>query len=318
MKSIATRFRAYQLGSPGSSFSFFAGGHFTILEGRLTDRSRPSLVEEMNRCGIDVADTLHITSWDKDHCCPSELDELLDLARPTLVECPGYAPYSACGKESLQLIEDYRNRRKFSNRGVEVRAITPEYISRLDKSELLGFRDTLLNPINIDRCSANNNSTIKHFRKGSFNVLSLGDVEDLNISARLRRMRTLQTQTDVMILAHHGADNGFTNKALISRLRPQVAVCSADFDNQYDHPRQEIRDLLYEYDVRLFTTKTGDVIINSIGQHVGDYEVINLKGNSTEVSSTFRCRSKKSRLLSFNADTVRNIMSPRPFYRSLK
>jgi competence protein ComEC len=31
MRGIRTRFRAYHLGSAGSSFSYFADGHFTII-----------------------------------------------------------------------------------------------------------------------------------------------------------------------------------------------------------------------------------------------------------------------------------------------
>ena len=47
-----TRFRAYQLGTSGSSFSYFADGHFTLLEGRLTNRSRPSLIAELAMCNV--------------------------------------------------------------------------------------------------------------------------------------------------------------------------------------------------------------------------------------------------------------------------
>ncbi|ANY77099.1 hypothetical protein BB934_01760 [Microvirga ossetica] len=318
MRSITTRFRAYQLGCSGSSFSFFAGGHFTVLEARLTAQSRPSLVYEMQRCGLDGADTLHITSWDTDHCNHCELEDLLNLIHPAKIECPGYEPYSESAKKSLKTIENYRISRRFSNRGTEIRAITPAYISSLSKAEELAFRDTFYNPKWIDLNCANNNSTVKHFRGGSFNVLSLGDVEDHRISARLRRGRILKEQTDVMILAHHGADNGFTNKDFIARLRPKLAICSADYANQYDHPRQEIRDLLFDYGVRLMTTKTGDIIVKSIGDHTGHYRAINLKGNSKEISSSCDFRSKKAQLLSFNEDTIRQRMMPRPHYLNLR
>jgi competence protein ComEC len=318
MKSTITRFRAYQLGCPGSSFSLLAGRHFTVLEARLTAQSRSSLVYEMQRCGVDGADTLHITSWDTDHCNACELEELLDLIHPVKIECPGYEPYSEAAKKSLSIIERYRLSRRFSNRGTEIRAITPEYISGLTHAEELAFRDTFYNPRWIDPNCANNNSTVKHFRAGSFNVLSLGDVEDHRISARLRRDRILKEQTDVMILAHHGADNGFTSKDFIARLRPKLAICSADYANQYDHPRQEIRDLLFEYGVRLMTTKTGDIIVKSIGDHTGNYRAINLKGNSKDISSSCDFTSKKARLLSFNLDTIRQRMMPRPPYLNLR
>ena len=62
MRSIHTRFRAYHLGTSGSSFSYFAGEHFTMIEGRLTEESRPQVEREMENCGVDSADLLHITN----------------------------------------------------------------------------------------------------------------------------------------------------------------------------------------------------------------------------------------------------------------
>jgi competence protein ComEC len=305
MKSIVTRFRAYQLGVPGSAFSYFADGEFVLIEGRLTDESRPSLIHEMQHCGVETAKTLHITSWDSDHCNRHELQELLDLTRPLKIECPGYDPYTDHGEGCLEIIGSYRDAQGRSNRAPTIVHVTPRYIDGLEEAEAAAFKNTFYSPRHIDADCPNNNSTVKHFRTGSFNVLSLGDVESPNIGARLRRSRILRTETDVMILAHHGADNGFTTKKFLAHLEPKLAICSSNFDNQYDHPRQEIRELLHEQEIRLMTTKTGDVIVKSIGDHTGQYRAINLKGNSQEISSTMDFKSKKGRILSFNADTLR-------------
>jgi competence protein ComEC len=313
MNAVHTRFRAYQLGSAGSSFSYFAGGHLTVLEGRLTEVSKPNLIQEMDLCNVETADTLHITSWDADHCSPSELDDLLDLTRPRTIECPGYEPHTDSARTSSKTIAAYKAKQERTNRSVTVRRITPDYISSLGHAEALAFRNVLYNPRSIDHDCPNNNSTVKFFRRGSVNVLSLGDVESPSISAGLRRCRHLRRETDVMILAHHGADNGFTTKRFLSRVDPELAICSSDYDNQYDHPCQSIRDLLYEHGVRLFTTKTGDVVVTSTGRHDGRFRVINLKTGSTEISSSYDYRSKKSVLLSHNADTIRQLYSPTPF-----
>ena len=270
----------------------------------------------MSRCGVESADTLHITSWDADHCNSNELEELLALVRPSIIECPGYNPYTDCGDGCLEIIGRYKDSRRFSNRETVIKHITPKYISNLLNAEGLAFRHTFYNPLHVDPTCANDNSTVKHFRTGSFNVLSLGDVESPFISARLRRSRILRRETDVMILAHHGADNGFSTKRFISNLQPSLAICSADYDNQYDHPREEIRELLYEHRIRLMTTKTGDVIIRSIGDHSGRFEAINLKANSTELSSSCIFLAKKAPLLSHNADTIRQLYAPRRTYPS--
>jgi competence protein ComEC len=45
-----------------------------------------------------------------------------------------------------------------------------------------------------------------------------------------------------MILAHHGADNGFTTKSFLAHIDPALAICSSDYDNQYAPPCEEIRE----------------------------------------------------------------------------
>jgi competence protein ComEC len=267
-----TRFRAYQLGTSGSSFSYFAGGHFTVLEGRMTTVSRRALISEMGKCGAQNADVLHITSWDSDHCSASELPDLLQLIRPSKLELPGYEPFSESARKCAKILRDYVVDATH-NRPKRLELITPDYIDGLETAQSLCFKNTFYNPRVISLDCANDNSTVKFFRSGSFNVLSLGDVESSNISARLRRCGILARELDVMILAHHGADNGFTTKNFIRHLRPSLAVCSADYANQYDHPRQEISDLLYQEGVQLKTTKTGDIIVKSVGEHIGDCKV---------------------------------------------
>lgn len=315
MKSIATRFRAYQLGNAGSSFSYFADGHFTLLEGRLTDVSRASLVQEMAKCEVHAADVLHITSWDADHCNESELVELLSLTRPLKLELPGYDPHTENGQKCLEILREYINDARRDNRAKTKIRVTPTYIGSLKSASDLAFDDVFYNPLQLDENCPNNNSTVKNFRRGSFNVLSLGDIESQNIGARLRRSSILKRETDVMILAHHGADNGVTTKNFISRISPNLAICSSDYDNKYDHPRQKIRDLLYKQGVTLMTTKTGDIIVLSIGDHTGHYQAINLKAGSTAISSSYNFYSKKRRLLTYNGDSLRNLYNGRPGYR---
>jgi competence protein ComEC len=317
LKPIITRFRAYQLGCAGSSFSYFADSYFTLFEGRLNGTNAPSVMREMANCGVETANCLHITSWDSDHCSASELPVLLETVRPARIECPGYDPSSDNGNDCRRIIRAYKEETRNSNRQVELIYTTPEYIRSLDIAEALAFRDVLYHPRWLDLECPNNNSTVKLFRKGSFNLLSLGDVESHNLSAQLRRDKYLGREVDVMILAHHGADNGFTNKRLLNHIEPQLAICSSNYDNQYEHPIEGIKKLLHEQDIRLMTTKTGDVIVKSIGDHDGQFRAINFRANSTEISSQYDFKSKKATLLSYNPDTIRQLYSKRPAYRNL-
>lgn len=302
VKSKKTRFRAYQLGNAGSSFSYFNGEFFTLIEARYNETNEDSIKQELKLCDQTNINNLHITSWDRDHCSPSQLEKILAEFKPNKIEYPGYIPHSEAGKESLKIIKAYELRGKGSNKIISV---TPEYIDSLDKAENYGYKDTLHHPKFMDDESSNNNSTVKHFRSGSFNVLSLGDVECNNIASGLRRQRTINQETDIMILAHHGASNGFTTSAFVKTVRPTIAIASADYANQFKHPKQEIRDLLYKNDVKLFTTKNGDVVVFSTGSHTGHYKVVNLKADSTEVSSEYDFIARKTSFLRNNTDTIR-------------
>jgi competence protein ComEC len=308
MKAVATRFRAYQLGCPGSSFSYCAGGEFRMNEARLTDLSKASVRAEMKSCGIAQAASLDITSWDNDHCAASELGELLELIRPGRIETPGYPPPTDNAKEALALIREYKARQ---NQAVVIQDITPAYINGLKAASEMAFQSIIYHPLVVDPDHSNNNSTVKFYRSGSFNVLSLGDVQDSMISARLRGQKILKDETDLVILAHHGADNGFTNKSFIERVRPRLAICASNYDNQYDHPADAVRELLNDFDIPIFTTKTGDIIVESVGNHTGQYLATNWISDTEKVSSQLQLMSKKSEFLSQNEDTIRQRYQPR-------
>jgi competence protein ComEC len=139
--------------------------------------------------------------------------------------------------------------------------------------------------------------------------LSLGDVESPILSAGLRSQKTIQRETDILILAHHGADNGFTTKKFIEEVRPSFAVATSNYDNHFEHPRKEIREILYKNKIPLFTTKTGDLIVRSIGGHFGKYVIENYISNGETLSSRQEKTAKKLHFLSQNADTIRNIIN---------
>ena len=299
IESKVTRFRAYQLGNAGSSFSYFNGNQFTLIEARYNETNAPSIDSEMEICGVTELSVLHITSWDQDHCAASQLEDIIEKLKPKKIQYPGYSPHSENGKTCLSIINNFKKNRTAV-------AVTPEYIDGLNKSEDYGYKDILYHPKFLSDDSANDNSTVKLFRSGSVNVLSLGDVESTQISSGIKSYRSIKNEVDVMILAHHGADNGFTTSSFLKAVRPQIAIASADYANQFAHPKQAIRDLLHKNKIQLFTTKTGDVVIFSTGSHTGDYRLDNLKSGSSDVSSSYDFTSKKKHYLGVNQDTLRD------------
>jgi len=334
-----TRFRAYQLGNEGSSFSYFDGNWFTLIEARLNAVNEPTLNAELEKCGKEFIDTLHITSWDNDHCSANELEEILNKYKPRKIEYPGYEHTTNNYEISLDLIEKYKidgstnkilhllqtkrlNGNTITQQDLEkctitIQKIDPDYINSLEKGSELAYKDIVYHP-KIISGSSNDNSTVKLFRTGCFNVASLGDVESRSISTDLQKRKIFSSEVDILILAHHGADNDFTTDKFLNVVKPKVAICSSNYDNQFDHPRQEIRHLLHKYDVPLFTTKTGDVIIESYGEHTHQYKVINLISNSEKMSRVEEYESKKSYLLRLNEDTIRNRNKKTPFWKQFR
>ena len=280
-KSI-TRFRAYKLLTPGSSYSYAVDDYFVLIEARYNESNKASIREEMSKCGCQFITTLHITSWDIDHCNPSELENLLWDLKPSVIEMPGYSPETPAAMRSKILLDQYIQNKSYAS-GTE---ISPHYIKGLSFAEERKYTDIIYNPREIDQNVPNNNSTVKLFRRGRFTLLSLGDCEDKQIGEFIMNNAITQTETDVMIVAHHGSDNSLTTREFVEKVNPRIAVCTSNYDNQFDHPTDRIKAMFS--DRPLYTTKRGDVIIVcGEDNNVKAYNLVH--DNATiETISTFR------------------------------
>lgn len=209
------------MGNEGSSFSYFDGTNFTLIEARLNETNAQSLVDELKQCNIkNNIHCLHITSWDQDHCSPRELNIIIDKLRPTRIEYPGYTPHTDSGKESQEIIKRHSGSV----------AISPNYVASLKLTNDWTYSNIVYNN-KKDFPNSNNNSSVKLFRTGSFTVLSLGDLEANEIAKYLSRFKSIKLEVDVIILAHHGANNGFTTEEFIKVVSPKVAICTSNYDN---------------------------------------------------------------------------------------
>lgn len=271
-----TRFRAYQLGEKGASFSISVDQYFILIEARYNSVSKPHVIYEMGLSGVAHIDVLHITSWDEDHCKPTELEDIIRELGPSVIECPGYAPHTITGLMSLSLI---------LKSGCKVVRVTPSIVKNQIFSRLVG-RDLFYGPINIEEGSTSNNmSVIKLFRIGSFQVLSLGDCEDSDIADELVKNEVITKEVDILILAHHGADNEFTTTDFLKAVNPRVAICACDWDNMYSHPSDKVRSMLSNLGIKYYSTKTGDIIVQSIDKYnfkISNYITNNEKKDSVE------------------------------------
>lgn len=279
MSKSITRFRAYQLNTPGSSYSYAVDDYFVLIEARYNESNMNSIKEEMNTCGCQSITKLHITSWDWDHCDPAELKCLLRDLLPSVIEMPGYSPETEHARRSKALLDQYIRDKAYAI-GIE---ISPTYIENLTFAEERKYTDIIYNPISIDKVVPNNNSTVKLFRRGRFTVLSLGDCEDIQIGERIMNNTIARTETDVMILAHHGSDYSLTTRDFVTKINPKIAVCTSNYDNQFNHPTQRVRAMFGQR--KLYTTKSGDVIIVCGEDNV--VKAYNLVGNNTTIEDEY-------------------------------
>lgn len=269
-----TRFRAYQLGEEGSSFSLRVDNHFTLIDAKVTETSIPNIIEELGKAFKTYIDVLHITSWDIDHCDASSLAYILRKWSPRVIEYPTYRPDTESGWECLSMIRKY-------SIGEKVELETWRVYNSFNQSIPFKGSDVLLNPIRIDE-NSNDNSNAKLFREGSFHVLSLGDCEAEDISSRLQEHGILQGEVDVLLLAHHGSENSICTKEFLGKLSPRIAICATNYDNRFGHPHPRILSRLSSLGIPLFTTKTGDVVVESIDKC--HFRVYNYTSNNTTCS----------------------------------
>lgn len=286
---METKFRAFQLETDGSLFSFFKPNNYTLIEARIPKGGLGILQADLKFHNKQCVDVLHITSWDNDHCNYDDLVQILNHLRPSVIEIPHYIPDSDNGKLCLKTITGYDSIHEQYK--PNVRTVSPEYISTLTKGVAKATNDIAYkSKENTDK--KNDMSLIRLFRSSGFNVFSLGDCECPTLATTLMNYSFVATEVDVLILPHHGADNGFITSEFLEKVNPKIAVCTSNYGNQYEHPKQAIRDLLYEKGIPLYTTKTGDVwVIHKKGEVIST--VYNMMSDNTNISSSITFPPKR-------------------------
>ncbi|MEP0133362.1 MAG: hypothetical protein ABJJ25_15280 [Eudoraea sp.] len=300
LKPKYTRFRAYQLGQPGSLFSYYDGTGFTLIEAFITKDCIPSLKEEFKKCNLGkkgYIDCLHITSWDRDHCERKSLEIILNQLKPKRVECPGYNPDSAKQNQvdCFNLIKDYYKKNSQTEPKVRVFPFLANLISALDSAKKWNYSNILYNnPKN--NIQPNDNSSVKLFRTGCFSVLSLGDIDSKANKDYLLKLRSIKNEVDVLLLAHHGSNNEVNTKEFFEIINPTLCVCSSNYDNQFDHPIQSVRNTLLALNIPLKTSKNGDVIIETTGDDKSNFSVQDLQSSNTvQRGSKINYKSKRAK-----------------------
>lgn len=60
-------------------------------------------------------------------------------------------------------------------------------------------------------------------------------------------------QIDILKVAHHGSKTS-TGEAFIDTVQPRFALISAGRNNRYNHPNEEVLDILERYGIQVYRT----------------------------------------------------------------
>ena len=290
-KNVHTRFRAYQLSTAGSSFSYWDANSnkFVLGEARYNDDNIASIKHELYKCNKTKIDELYISSWDADHCSSQELERILNELKPSSIYYPRYKPDPTKQNqvESKSLIDSYNGPPtlyKSDGTGFE-QAIPWDYNKVFYTQPLTGV--------------PNDDSLICLWRCGNFSVLSVGDLESSTLSQIISADEFLK-EVDVLILPHHGSSRDFTTDEFIKALNPQVCLALVDRQNQYGHPDsivyQRVNNNSWYY-----STKDGDVIIETNGDLNEYFSIFNYRsdGNILYTIKTFACKKTTQNNIDF-------------------
>lgn len=100
-----------------------------------------------------------------------------------------------------------------------------------------------------DRKDANDNSLVLLSKIGQKNWLFTGDISKSIEKEIVKKYPSLSV--DFLKVAHHGSKTS-TAPELIEAIRPRYAFIPVGVNNRYDHPAEEVIDLLAEYEVKVY------------------------------------------------------------------
>lgn len=201
------------------------------------------------------------------------MENILNQLKPNEILFPGYGPDPEKENqiESKRLIDEYLGPPrpiKYEGAYNGENAQTWKYTNFTHRQNLAKYE------------KSNDKSVIHMWRMGNISVLSVGDLESVELSQKLAS-NELYHEVDVLILSHHGSSSDFTTKEYLEELSPQVCLALVDRKNQFGHPNPTVCQRVNETSW-YYSTKDGDVIIETYG------------GEKLNKVRSFKCKKKSN------------------------
>lgn len=119
----------------------------------------------------------------------------------------------------------------------------------------------------VSEFETNTSSIILKLTYGENSFLFTGDAPQ-NIEKYLVEFFGDKLDVDVLKLGHHGSKTS-NSDILLGFASPEYAIASVGLNNSYNHPHEEVLDLLKQFEIDLFRTdEKGTIIFKSDGQQL--------------------------------------------------
>ncbi|MRX55934.1 DNA internalization-related competence protein ComEC/Rec2 [Bacillus idriensis] len=235
------------------------GGMLTFNQEKWKEKSssysiaEDTLIPFLKSKGKRTLDKLILTHGDADHA-----GEVIDLLNEIRV---------------LELIVPYGFLRgKFEQEIIDKAKSTGTEVSVLKSGDAVSdhfFKLHILSPIALSE-SENDDSLVIFAKIGGLKWLFTGDLEHEGEKRILEKYKGLKT--DVLKVGHHGS-KGSTSESFLKQLQPEFAFISAGENNRYNHPHDEVLQLLKKYDVSDLQTKRDGSITYKFHGDSGTFSV---------------------------------------------
>jgi len=147
-----------------------------------------------------------------------------------------------------------------ASKGLNITKAVSGHKYRLDEAEFL-----ILAPNSDSYSNLNNYSVAIKLQFGKTSFLFTGDAEALSEREMVENYKAI-LKADVLKLGHHGS-NTSTTEEFLSAVNPDYAVISVGKNNLYNHPDQDVLDMVEKRGIDIFRTdQNGTIIAESDGE----------------------------------------------------
>ena len=217
-----------------------------------SEESFPALLAALKAEGITRLTGVIITHTDKDHV--GGFSQLIS---------------SGIRIENVYASAYFNKKKKSKHPAVKTLKGTGQeviFLSAGDEIPLDGGKLTVLGPLEKDEDAENNNSLVMLAEGGGGSMLLAGDMEFPEEDSLLKA--GLIPHADVLKIGNHGESDA-TSNALVSAVRPSLAVISTNSVDEPDTPSPRVLKLLDSYGIPVLITqdsRTGILVTLQDGQ----------------------------------------------------